>query len=130
MNMKNTCFAVVVVITIAIGCAGVLPSGFNYDVNVQNTGKQPIPGSKVISATGFMHEPGYLSPGARKSISGPFKFPYADKWTVAWETSTGEKFKKTLDLTKEFPRSFEGRIFFVIDATNGLSFYATNFPGR
>lgn len=114
----------------AVGCAGVLPSGFNYDVNVQNTGSQPVPSSTVTSASGFWHEPGYLSPGARKSISGPFKYPYADKWTVNWETAKGEKFKKTLDLTKEFPRSFEGRVFFVIDATNGLSFYATNFPGK
>lgn len=130
MKMKIIYFPFVVVTMIAVGCAGVLPSGFNYDVNVQNKGTQAIPNSTVTSVSGFSHEPGYLSPGARKSISGPFKYPYADKWTVAWETAKGEKLKKTLDLTKEFPRSFEGRIFFVIDATNGLSFYATNFPGR
>ncbi len=130
MNMKTTYFLFAAVAIAAVGCAGVLPSGFHYDVDVKNTGTQPIPDCIVTSASGFWDAPGYLSPGARKSISGPFKYPYADKWTVAWETAKGGKLKKTLDLTKEFPRSFEGRIFFAIDATNGLSFYATNFPGR
>jgi hypothetical protein len=52
--------------------------------------------------------PGRLVSKAAKTFAGPFKLPYADKWTVVWRTAKGEK--------------FEGRLVFTIDANNNLSY--------
>jgi hypothetical protein len=128
--MKTTWFGFAALGIVLVGCAAVINSRYNYDVMVKNTGTQPIPSSTVTSASGFWHQPGYLVPGSDKSIAGPFKYPYGDKWTVSWQTDKGEKFEKTLDLTKAFLKRFEGRLVFTINATNGLGYYTTNFPGQ
>jgi hypothetical protein len=112
------------------GCAGVFAASYNYNLEVKNTGKEEIWCSLVASAKGMAHEHGRLIPGARATIAGPFKLPYADKWTVAWKTAKGEKFEKTLDLTDKFPKRFEGYLVFTIDATNGLSFVTESFDGK
>jgi len=105
---------------LATGCATGLLGGHNYDVTVTNVGSRPILGSEVKSAKGFWHAPGYLSPGARKSIAGPFKQPCADIWTVTWMTAKGEKLEKTLNLTKAFEKPFQGQMVFSIDGDNNL----------
>lgn len=112
------------------GCASGLLTGYSYDVTVKNTGKEPIPSSTVTSSRGVWHEPGYLGVGFDKTISGPFKQSYADKWTVSWKTAKGEKFEKTLDLTKTFPKPFQGRLVFLIDDNNNLSHMTQGFSER
>ncbi len=128
--MKTTLILLTTIAALVSGCAAALVFRYNYYVVVENTGREPVPDCEVTSATGFWHQPGYLGPGFDKSIAGPFKQPYADKWTVSWETAKGQKFKKTLDLTKAFSKPFEGHLVFTIDATNGLSFHTTKMAGR
>ena len=84
----------------------------------------------AASSKGIAHAPGRLIPGARKTIAGPFKLPYADKWTVAWKTAKGEQFEKGLDLTGKLPKHFEGRLVFVIDADNNLGYVEESFDGK
>jgi hypothetical protein len=76
------------------GCAGVFAASYNYNLTVKNTGKEEVWCSLVASAKGIAHEPGRLVSGARATFAGPFKLPYADKWTVSWKTAKGEKFEK------------------------------------
>lgn len=112
------------------GCAGVFAASYNYNLAVKNIGKEDVWCSLVASAKGMAHEPGILIPGKSKTFAGPFKLPYSDKWTVAWKTAKGEKFEKTLDLTDKFPKKFEGRLVFTIDATNNLRFVTESFSGK
>lgn len=105
-------------------------ASYNYNLAVKNTGKEEVWCSLVASAKGIAHEPGRLIAGARKTVAGPFKLPYADKWTVAWKTAKGEKFEKTLDLADKFPKKFEGRLVLTIDANNNLSYVTESFSGK
>ena len=111
------------------GCAGAFAVSYNYNLTVRNTGKDEVWCLLAVSAEGIAHEPGRLVPGARATFAGPFKRPYADKWTVAWKTAKGEKFEKMLDLRDKFPKKFEGRLVFTIDADNNLSFVTESFSG-
>ena len=128
--MSFQLLVLMVVLAVMGGCVTGSLTGYSYDVAVKNIGKDPIPGSVVTSAQGFWHEPGYLGPEFGKTISGPFKQPYADKWTVTWKTAKGEKFEKTLDLTKAFSKPFQGRLVFVIDGDNNLSHMTQGFSER
>ena len=129
--MKILLFLLIGVLTAVLsGCATELLTGDNYYVEAKNTGKEPIPECTVKSKSGFWHEPGYLGPSFGKSIAGPFKFPYADRWTVSWQTAKGEKFEKTLDLTKAFSKPFQGRLVFLIDGNNNLSHQTQGFSER
>ncbi len=112
------------------GCMSVFGASYNYNLAVKNTGTEEVWCSLVASAKGIAHEPGRLVPGARATFAGPFKRPYADKWTVAWKTAKGEKFEKTVDLTDKFPKKFEGRLVFIIDADNNLGFVTETFSGK
>ena len=109
---------------IASGCAS-----YNYDVGAKNTGKQELWCSLVSSSKGIAHEPGLLIPGATKGFAGPFKYPYADKWTVTWKTTTGRETTRMLDLTDTFPKGFEGTLIFTIDAENHLGYVTEKFSG-
>lgn len=128
--MKPIVLLLAGLVALVTGCASVFATSYNYNLVVKNTGKEEIWCSLVASAKGMAHEPGRLIAGARKTVAGPFKVPYADKWTVAWKTAKGEKFEKTLDLTDELPKKFEGRLVFTIDATNNLSFVTEPFYGK
>ncbi len=129
--MKALLLMLVAVVAVVLsGCATDLLTGYDYDVTVKNIGKEPIPSSTVTSSRGFWHEPGYLGPSFWKSIAGPFKYPYADTWTVTWQTAKGEKFEKTLDLTKAFSKPFQGRLVFLIDGNNNLSHMTQGFSER
>ncbi len=112
------------------GCAGGFAASYNYNLTVKNTGKEEIWCSLVASTKGIAHEPGRLIAGARATIAGPFKLPYADKWTVGWKTAKGEKFEKTLDLTDKFPKKLRGELVFTIDASNNLSFVTETFSDK
>jgi hypothetical protein len=112
------------------GCVSVFAASYNYNLAVKNTGKEEVWCSLVASAKGIAHEPGVVIPGKSKTFAGPFKLPYADKWTVAWKTAKGEKFEKTLDLTDKFPKKFEGRLVFTIDADNNLGYVTETFSGK
>lgn len=120
----------VAVLTVCASCATNSLIGYNYYVTVKNTGPEPITDSTVTSAKGFWDGPGYLSPGARSSIAGPFKYPYADSWTVSWQTAKGEKFTKTLDLTRAFSKPLQGQLVFLIDSNNNLSHTTQGFSER
>lgn len=112
------------------GCVSVLATSYNFDLAVKNTGKEEVWCSLVASAKGIAHEPGRVVPGKSATFAGPFRRPYADKWTVAWKTAKGEKFEKTLDLTDRFAQKLEGRLVFTIDADNNLSFITESFSGK
>jgi hypothetical protein len=128
--MKPILLLLVGLTALVTGCASMFAASYNYNLAVKNTGKEDVWCSLVASAKGIAHEPGIVIPGKSKTFAGPFKLPYADKWTVGWKTAKGEKFEKTLDLTDKFPKKFEGRLVFVIDATNGLSFATESFSGK
>ena len=128
--MKPILLLLVGLTALVTGCASMLAASYNYNLAVKNTGKEDVWCSLVASAKGIAHEPGVVIPGKSKTFAGPFKRPYADKWTVAWKTAKGEKFEKTLDLTEKFPKKFEGRLVFTIDATNNLSFVTESFSGK
>ena len=117
-------------VTLLVGCATELIGGHKYDVTLKNTGKEHIVSSTVTSSKGFWHQPGYLVPEARKSIAGPFKHPYADTWTVNWQTAKGETFEKTLDLSKAFSKPLQGQLVFLIDGNNNLSHTTQGFSER
>jgi hypothetical protein len=79
---------------------------------------------------GFKQKVGTLVPKASDTTMGPFKFSYADKWTVTWQTPNGEKVTKTLDLTKAFPKSFQGELVFTIDKDNNLAYFTRKYYGQ
>jgi hypothetical protein len=128
--MKPILLLLVGLTALVTGCASMLAASYNYNLAVKNTGKEDVWCSLVASAKGIAHEPGVVIPGKSKTFAGPFKRPYADKWTVAWKTAKGEKFEKTLDLTEKFPKKFEGRLVFTIDANNNLSYVTVSFTGK
>ncbi len=119
MTRRTNLWLLTMVVIVAAGCATL--TGYNFDVEVKNGSAEPMTKVTVRSAKGFWDQPGYLSPGARKSIAGPFRQPYEDLWTVSWKTAKGEQLEKTLDLTKAFPKPFHGRLIFSIDAKNSVS---------
>ena len=104
------------------GCAS-----YNYDVGARNTGQQEVRCTFVGSSKGIAHDPGRLVPGATAGFAGPFKHPYADKWTVTWKTADGQEISKKLDLTDKLPKGFEGRLIFTISAENDLGYVAEKF---
>lgn len=116
------------VMILATGCATVL--GYNFDVAVKNASVEPVTNVTVTSAKGFWDQPGYLSPGARKSIAGPFRQHYADLWTVRWTTDKGQQFERILNLTQSFSRPFQGQLLFTIDADNNVSHSSVDFSYR
>lgn len=128
--MKTTLFLLAGLTVLVTGCVGVLGASYNYNLAVKNIGKEDVWCSLVASAKGIAHEPGRVVPGKSATFAGPFKLPYADKWTVEWKTANGEKFEKTLDLTDKFLKRFEGRLVFTIDASNNLSYVTESFDGR
>lgn len=109
------------------GCVNVFAASYNYNLAVRNTGKDEVWCSLVASSKGIAHEPGRLVAKASASFAGPFKYPYADKWTVEWKTVKGEVFKKDIDLTDKIQKRFAGRLVFIIDAENNLSFITEPF---
>lgn len=128
--MKTLLLLLVGLTTLITGCVGVLAASYNYNLAVKNIGKEDVWCSLVASSKGIAHEPGRVVPAKSATFAGPFKLPYADKWTVAWKTAKGEKFEKTLDLTDKFQKRFEGRLVFTIDASNKLSFVTESFDGK
>ena len=128
--MKLTLLLLAGLTSLLMGCAGVFAVSHNYNLAVKNSCKEDVWCSLVASAKGIAHEPGVVIPGKSKTFAGPFRSSYADKWTVAWKTAKGEKFEKTLDLTNKFPKKFEGRLVFTIDATNNLSYVTETFSGN
>src|SRR5690242_1758169 len=128
--MKPILLLLVGLSALVTGCASMFAASYNYNLAVKNTGKEDVWCSLVASAKGISHEPGIVIPGKSKTFAGPFKRPYADKWTVAWKTAKGEKFEKTLDLTDKFPKKFEGRLVFTIDADNNLSYMMESSSGK
>jgi len=103
---------------------------YNYHLEVRNIGTERVSECEVTSEKGFKQRLGLLVPKAGDTTLGPFKYPYADRWTITWQTTKGEKLEKTLDLTDKFPKRFEGRLVFTIDATNNLSFVTESFDGK
>jgi hypothetical protein len=101
-----------------------------YHLEVRNIGTEQVLECGVSSAKGFFYYPGILSPKKGKTILGPFKFPYADRWTVTWKTADGTTMTKDLDLTKAFPKRFEGRLVLAIDAKNELGYFTEPFDGE
>jgi hypothetical protein len=112
------------------GCGTVFGASHNYDLAVKNIGKEEVWCSLVASVKGIAHEPGRVIPGADKTFAGPFKHPYADKWTVTWKTAKGKEITKILDLANKFPKRFAGRLVFTIDAENNLSYVTETFSGK
>lgn len=49
---------------------------------------------------------------------------------MSWKTAKGDKFEKTLDLTKAFPKPFQGQLVFLIDGNNDLSYKTQGFSER
>ena len=127
--MKKILSLSVVFLILLVGCSSLM-GGYHYNLEVRNIGAEQISDCLIISAKGFWDEPGVLIPKAGSSIIGPFKFPYADKWTATWKTITGEKITKTLDLSKDFPKSFKGRLVFTIDKDNNLAYFTEKFYGK
>ena len=107
-----------------------LMGGYNYNLEVRNIGIQRISDCEVKSQSGFFDQPGVLIPKTGSTIIGPFKYPCADKWTVAWKTSAGEKITKSLDLTKALPKLFKGRLVLTIDKDNSLAYFTEKFYGQ
>ena len=112
------------------GCVGMPGGPYDYSLAVRNTGTQTVWCSLVVSVKGIAHDPGILIPGADKTLAGPFRRPYADKWTVRWTTANGEEFEKSLDLTKAFRKRFSGRLVFTIDAQNNLGYVTESYSGE
>lgn len=127
--MKTILSLPCVILVLLTGCTSLM-GGYNYNLEVRNIGTERVNDCEVSSASGFSHEPGVLIPTAGKTIAGPFKFSYADKWTVSWKTSDGKKITKILDLTKAFPNSFKGRLVFTIDKDNNLAYFTEKFYGQ
>jgi len=128
--MKPIFLLLVAVTALVTGCANMFAASYNYNVAVKNVGKENLWCSLVASTQGIAHEPGLVVPGKSKTFAGPFKRSYADKWTVDWKTAKGEEVVRTLDLTHKFPKKFEGRLVFTIDANNNLSFIIEPFSGK
>jgi hypothetical protein len=128
--MKLILLLLVGLTALVTGCASMFAVSYNYNLAVKNTGKEDVWCSLVASAKGIAHEPGIVIPGKSKTFAGPFKRPYADKWTVAWKTAKGEKFEKMLDLADKFPKKFQGRLVLIIDADNNLSYVTESFTGK
>jgi len=127
ITMKSVPLLLVGLMAFVTGCVSVLDASFNYNLVVKNTGKEVIWCSLVASSRGIAHEPGRLVAKASASFAGPFKYPYADKWKVEWKTLKQEKFSKDIDLTDKIQKRFAGRLVFIIDAENNLSFLTEPF---
>ena len=128
--MKMILFLIAIFAICVTGCVSVFSASYNYNLAVKNIGSEEIWCSLVASTKGVAHVPGRVSSGNSATFAGPFKLPYADKWTVAWKTANGEKFERTLDLTGKLPKAFEGRLVFTIDAANNLAFVTERFDGK
>lgn len=120
--MKSKLLALAGLLLLITGCAAMFGTSYKYDLAVMNTGKYDVWCSLVASSKGMAHEIGIVIPGASKTFAGPFKLSYADNWTVTWTPANGKKITKTLDLTDKFPKRFEGRLVFTIDADNNLNY--------
>lgn len=130
MNTRANLALLLALSLFATGCAMVMLTGYNYYVEARNSGKEPVTKCVVTSAKGFWHQPGTLGAGFDASIAGPFKQPYADVWAVAWTTAKGDRIEKSLDLRKSFPKPFQGRLVFIIDGNNTLTWATTDFSTR
>ncbi len=128
--MKTVIICCAATMTLLAGCASLLADSYNYNLSVRNTGTNSLWCSLVASSGGMAHEPGVLVPGKGKTFAGPFKVSYADNWTVAWKTAKGETYEKTLNLTDKFAKPFEGRLIFIIDASNNLSYLTEQFARK
>ncbi len=100
-----------------------MASHYDYNLEVRNIGTERISDCEVASEKGFHQRLGVLVPRAGDTTAGPFKHPYADKWAVTWITARGEKFTKTLDLTKSFPKPLKGYLVLTIDKDNNLAHF-------
>ena len=112
------------------GCATGFLVPYDYNLEVRNIGTQRITNCKVTSASGFNQSIGSLIPKAGDTTGGPFKHPYADKWTVTWKRAQGNDITKTLDLTDEFQKRFSGRLVLTIDSENRLAYFTEPFGGQ
>ena len=130
MKTPTLLLLIITIVTALIGCATELFGSYNYYVETANIGREPISECTVTSASGFRDDPGYVGAGFGKPIAGPFKYPYADRWTVSWRTAKGEKFQKTLDLMTAFPKPFQGSLIFQIDGNNNLTHTTKGFSER
>ena len=111
-------------------CAALMPGRYDYNLEVRNIGTERVSDCEVTSEKGLWHQPGVLIPAAGGTVAGPFKYPYADRWTVTWKTAKGEKLTKKLDLTKAFPKPFKGRLVLTIDKDNNLAHFTEKYYGQ
>lgn len=119
-----------VLLVLVTSCATVLASRYDYNLEVRNIGTERISECEVTSEKGFKQRLGLLVPKAGDTTLGPFKYPYADRWTITWKTAKGEKLTKTLDLTKAFPKPFKGRLVLTIDSDNNLAHFTEKYYAK
>jgi hypothetical protein len=64
------------------GCAGIVGGRYDYNLEVRNIGTAEVSDCTVTSQNRFNRKIGFLVPKAGDTTAGPFKYPYADRWTV------------------------------------------------
>ena len=104
-----------------IGCA-MFKIYYDYNVSVKNIGDIKLRDIEITSDHGFWYRTGYLSKDAAKTLGGLKRAQPNGIYTIIVEQMNKEKFKYVVDLHGEIGRGFRGKIIFLVDGSNKVTY--------